>query len=123
MSDKRQHKREDIEFVLKYKAKDSSDSFKYAYYENISLGGVMMVDLKHSFERGTPIVIELSLPYTPNSSLANSILIDGLTAYCEETMPNKYNCGVQFIDLSEEKSEKLNIFLQYANGGTQTKEE
>lgn len=124
MSDQRKHKREDVEFVLKFRIKDSDENFKYAYYENISLGGVKIVELSSPIERGTIIEIELSLPYTPNSALANSLLIEGTTAHCAETKPTmKFSCGVQFTGISAEKTEKLNIFLQYANGAKQLKEE
>lgn len=124
MSEQRKHKREDVEFVLKFKPKETGESFKYAYYENISLGGVKVVDLGHYVERGTLIQIELSLPYTPNSALANPLLIEGKTAHCEQDKTTgKYNFGVQFLEMPKEKTDKLKLFLQYANGNTALNEE
>lgn len=124
MPEQRQYKREEVEFVLKFRIKDSNENFKYAYYENISLGGVKIVDLSTPVERGTIIEIELSLPYTPNSALSNSLLIEGTTAHCGKGLEtNKFNCGVQFTGISKDKTEKLNMFLQYANGAQKLKEE
>jgi c-di-GMP-binding flagellar brake protein YcgR len=113
--ERRQHERQDVEFILKYKTHNSSDNFEYAYYQNISLGGILIIEIDKELAHNTTIDIELSMPYTPDTALMNSLQISGKVVYCVKNREKvkKFDCGIEFIDLSSEKKKILDKFLKY----------
>ncbi|MFC2140252.1 PilZ domain-containing protein [Candidatus Auribacterota bacterium] len=111
----RKYTREDVEFILKYRPLDQEGNLEYAYYQNISLGGVFIIDVESQFCKDALLEIELSLPYTPDTSLADALQLKGRVAYCGEDKEQikKYNYGIEFVEMDDAKKTKLAQFLRY----------
>lgn len=118
-NEKRKHPREQVEFLLKYRVCGSESHFKYAYYKNISLGGVLIIELDQKLLPGALVEIELSMPSLTSSSFANALLILGKIVYCKRCRkkPRIFDCGIEFVEMDEEKKNILEQFLKYVEKG------
>jgi len=113
--ERRKHEREDVEFVLKYRC-NSDEDFEYTYYQNISLGGVYVIELPNRLKRGVVLELEFLAPSTPNHSpnKIDAIHLYSKVVYCRrnKSKPDTFDCGIEFVDLSEESVAAVSKFLE-----------
>lgn len=112
-NNKRSYLRIETEFLVKYRVHNTQD-FEFGQCKNMSLGGILMVEIERKLPAETFVDLNFSIPQSFDPTI-RSLKVEGKVVHCE-TAPkakDKFNCGIKFIKISKEELTLLKKYLGF----------
>jgi hypothetical protein len=81
------------------------DSMTYGHAKNLSIGG-MRVTLSDFIDKGNILHMQFTLPGSSSVNLIGSV------AWCEKDSNEKYSCGIEFLDFSNNDREAVRAYVE-----------